>query len=247
MKRVIIIGASSGIGRQLALDFAQAGMKVGIAARRADKLREIAAKSPNHIVYKEIDVTAPDAAERFLELVEQNGGMDTLVFAAGVGFTNPDLDPALDRRIVDVNVTGFTAIVSAAYKYFRRCAPAQRARIAAITSVAGTKGIGIAAAYSASKRYQQTYLQALAQLARMQRVNLGITDIRPGFVRTDLLDPNRAYPMTMAVSYAAPRIERAIIKGSRVCVVDWRWSALTALWSLLPGWLWERMPVQLEK
>lgn len=243
-KKIIIVGASSGIGRRLACDFARMGMKVGISARREDKLREVAQAVPG-IVFRSFDVTADNAAAEFYSLIEQNGGMDILLYVAGAGFTNPTLDPALDRHMVEVNVKGFTAIVSAAYRYFRDTANDFPGQIAAITSVAGTKGIGVAAAYSASKRYQQNYLQALSQLSRTQGVRLDITDIRPGFVRTPLLDPNRSYPMIMAVDHVAPLIEKAVLKRRRVAVIDWRWRAVNTLWSWLPSWLWERLTLKI--
>lgn len=245
MKRIIIIGASSGIGRQVAIDFAQMGWQVAIAARREDKLREVAQSVPGKIIYKSMDVTAPDAAERFNDLIEANGGMDTLLFASGVGFANPNLNPGLDSEIIAVNVKGFTAIINAAYLYFKATANVSRGRIAAITSVAGTKGLGIAPTYSASKRYQQNYLQAIDQLAHMQRVNVGITDIRPGFIRTALLDPNKVYPLTMAVGYAAPLIEKAVMRGCRVATIDCRWRAINAVWRLIPDCLWPRLSVGL--
>lgn len=242
-KRIIIIGASSGVGRRLACDFARMGYKVGISARREEKLKEIAREYPDNIVYRAFDVAAADALSEFNNLIEDNNGMDILLYAAGAGFVNPTLDPALDRTMVEVNVKGFTTIVSAAYRYFRDTANERPGHIAAITSVAGTKGIGIAAAYSASKRYQQNYLQALSQLSRSQGVELKITDIRPGFIRTAFLDPDRNYPMLMAVSYVAPLIEKAILKGKRVATIDWRWNVVEGLWKLLPSWIWERMRI----
>lgn len=243
MKRIVIIGASSGIGRQVAIDFAKMGWQVAIAARREDKLKEVAQEVPGKIIYKSMDVTAPDAAERFNDLIEANGGMDTLLFASGVGFANPDLNPGLDAEIISVNVKGFTTIINAAYLYFKATANVSRGRIAAITSVAGTKGLGIAPTYSASKRYQQNYLQAIDQLAHMQHVNVGITDIRPGFIRTALLDPDKAYPLTMAVGYAAPLIEKAVLRGSRVATIDYRWRAVNSLWRLIPNCLWPHLAV----
>lgn len=245
MKKIVVIGASSGIGRRIALDFASYGWDVAIAARREDRLQEVAQVYPGRIMYKAIDVTASDAVERFYDLIEANKGMDVLLYAAGAGFTNPQLDPGKDNEIVEVNVKGFTRIINAAYKYFRDTANVSRGRIAAITSVAGTKGLGIAATYSASKRYQRTYLQAIDQLAHMQHVNVGITDIRPGFIRTPLLDPDMVYPLTMAVDYASLLIEEAILKGKRVTVIDGRWRLINALWRLVPDCIWPHLGVYL--
>ena len=244
MKRLVVIGASSGIGRRVATDFAKMGWEVAVAARREDRLKEIADNFPGKVVYKAIDVTSPDCVERFNDLIEMNGGMDMLLFASGVGFANPDLAPGLDESIMAVNVLGFTRIINAAYKYFKRTAVDAKGRICAITSIAGTKGMGAAPTYSATKRYQQNYLQAISQLAHMQRVNVSVTDIRPGFIRTDLLDPNKSYPLIMAVNYVAPLIEKAMLRGSRVAYIDWRWGLVTSAWKLIPRFIWERMSVQ---
>ncbi len=238
MKRIVIIGASSGIGRRIAVDFAKMGWKVAIAARREDKLQEVAAQVPDRIIYRTIDVTAQDAVEKFNNLIELNGGMDVLLFASGVGFANPLLEWGKDEPILAVNVRGFTRIINAAYKYYKDTENVGRGQIAAITSVAGTKGLGIAPTYSASKRYQRNYLQAIDQLAHMQRVAVSVTDIRPGFVRTDLLDPDKHYPLTMAVDYAAPLVEKAILRRARVATIDWKWSLVDGIWGLLPDCLW---------
>lgn len=243
MKRIVIIGASSGIGKKMAIDFAMAGWKVAIAARRADRLKALAERFPDSMTYSAIDITSVDAVERFYDLIEKNGGMDILLLASGVGFANPDLQPGIDERIMEVNVKGFTRIVNAAYKYFKDTANIHKGRIAAITSIAGTKGLGLAPTYSASKRYQQNYLQAIDQLAHIQHVNVGITDIRPGFIRTDLLDPDKAYPLTMAVDYAAPLIEKAILRGRRVATIDLRWNIIDKLWRMIPDCVWPHLQI----
>lgn len=243
MKRIVIIGASSGIGRKVASDFAKGGWKVAIASRREDKLKELASQYPESMVYKPIDITADNAPEQFYDLIHENGGMDVLLLASGVGFANPDLEPGKDNSILEVNVKGFTRIINAAYIYFKNTANLHKGRIAAITSIAGTKGLGLAPTYSASKRYQQNYLQAIDQLAHIQHVNVGITDIRPGFIRTDLLDPDKSYPLTMAVDYAAPLIERAILRGSRVATIDLRWNLIDKLWRMIPDCLWPHLQI----
>lgn len=240
MKKIIIIGASSGMGMRVAADMARLGWRVGIAARREDKLKELKAQYPDRIEYLAFDVTADDAVEKFYSLIELIDGMDYMLFAAGCGWRNPDLDEARDTETVMVNVLGFTRIVNAAYKYYKDTANLHRGHIAAITSVAGAKGIGISATYSASKRYQWNYLQAIDQLAHQQHVNVAVTDIRPGFVDTPLL-AGRNYPMQMSIDYIAPKLEKAMLRGRRVAVIDSRWAVVTALWKMVPDALWRRV------
>ena len=241
MKRIVIIGASSGIGARVAVDFAAAGWRVGIAARRTDCLKEIKDLYPKQIEYLEIDVTAQDAVEKFYNLIELIDGMDILLYAAGVGFCDPELDLEKLNSTLQTNVVGYARILAAAYKYYRSTANLHTGQIAAITSVAGTKGIGVAAAYSASKRFQQTFLNALEQLAYQQQVNVALTDIRPGFVDTPLLAEGRDYPMLMTVDRVAPLIETAILRRRRVYTVDYRWRAVNALWRLVPQRLWRHI------
>ncbi len=143
MKRIVIIGASSGLGRRLALDFARYGFRVGIAARREERLRQIKQHYPDRIEYLSIDVTADDAVSRFNHLIEMLDGMDCLLFCSGTGFQDEELVDNSVRTTLDVNVVGFARIVAAAYRYFRQTASLTPGRIAAITSVAATKGIGI--------------------------------------------------------------------------------------------------------
>lgn len=240
-KRIIIVGASSGLGERIARDFAQSGWLVGIAARRENRLKEIALQNSGNIVYAAIDVTRSDAVERFESLIESCGGMDVLLYCAGVGYQDPEIDPVLLQSTLDTNVSGFAGILTAAYKYFRQTSGLRRGHIAAITSIAGTKGIGLSAAYSSSKRFEQTYIDALEQLAFTEKVNVTFTDIRPGFVRTDLLNGKMKYPMEMTVDYVAPKIESALLKRRRVAIIDWRWAVVVFFWRLIPRWLWKRM------
>lgn len=246
-KRIVIVGASSGIGNTVARDFINMGFKVGVAARSEAPLKALRDLNPALVEYEIIDVTARDAGKRLLGLVKRLGGMDILLLASGVGFQNPALDMGREMNMLETNVVGFARIIATAYRYYRDCPTAATpGQIAAITSVAGTKGIGVAAAYSASKRFQQNYLEALRQLARKQDVDVAITDIRPGFIRTPLLDGATDYIMEMDVEYASKLIEAAVLKRKRVATVDWRWRVVTSLWSLIPSCLWTKMDIGLN-
>lgn len=243
MKRIVIIGASSGIGLESALIFAHKGWKVGVAARHAGNLRALKNQYPRNIEYSTIDITADDAPVKLLELVDSLGGMDVLFHTAGIGWSNPQLDLDKDLATVKTNAEGFVRIIDTAYRYFAD--KKIRGQIAAITSVAGTKGIGVSAAYSATKRFQNTYLESLEQLAAIDGVDIRFTDIRPGFVRTALLAPERKYPMLMQVDYAAKRIVRAIIDRKHIAYIDGRWGVLVFLWRLIPHFLWRRLKISL--
>lgn len=244
MKKIVIIGASSGIGFQAAADFARAGWRVGMAARRVEPMQALKEQYPDRIEVAPIDVTASDAPKRFADLIEAIDGMDTLLYCSGTGFSDPDLDDAKIVDTLNVNVVGFARIVAEAYKYYRATASVEQGQIAVITSVAATKGLGIAATYSASKRFQVQFINALEQLAYTQQVNVAFTDIRPGFVRTPLLKEDRDYPMIMSVAEAARLVERAVIDRKRVAVIDSRWRIVNALWRLIPQRLWRHVEIK---
>lgn len=243
MKKIVIVGASSGIGLQVAADFAAAGWRVGMAARRLEPMLAIKDLYPGRVEVAQIDVTAQDAPRLFTDLIEAIDGMDILLFASGTGFSDPELDDAKLLNTLEVNVVGFARIVAEAYKYFRATANLSQGQIAVISSVAATKGLGIAAAYSASKRFQVQFINSLEQLAYTQQVNVAFTDIRPGFVRTPLLKPDRNYPMIMPVAKAAKLIEQAIIRRKRVAVIDSRWRFVNDLWRLIPQRLWRHVEI----
>lgn len=240
MSTIAVIGATSGIGLRVAEDFAGMGWRVAVAGRREHALKEFCQAHPDS-VYEVLDVTANDAVERFYKLIERANGVDVVLICSGVGRQNPQLDLATEVRTLNTNVVGFARIATATYKYFRDTANNAPGRLAVVSSVAGTRGLGAAASYSASKRFQQTYIDALEQLAHTQRVNIRFTDIRPGFIRTDLLKSDAEYPLEMTLDYAAPLIEAAILKGKRVATVDWRWRMLCAVWRRIPRSLWARI------
>lgn len=241
MKRAIVIGASSGIGREVAKLLLADGWLVGIAARREDWLMEVKAINPGMIEVMRIDVTAADAQERLLELAKRLGGVNLFVYCSGIGKQNPELDTGLELTTVDVNVKGFTAMIGTIFNYM---AENLGGDIAVISSIAGTKGLGVAPSYSATKAFQNTYIQALEQLSNMRRLHIRFTDIRPGIVDTDLLSGSGRYPMLMQKEAVAREMLRAVYAHRHVHVIDWRYRLLVFAWRLMPRWLWRRMNIR---
>lgn len=237
-KKAIIIGASSGIGREVARLLLADGWTLGVAARREELLQELKASAPERVEVMAIDVTTPDAGERLLALVQQIGGMDLYFHASGIGKQNRTLETDIELRTMDTNAVGFTRMIDTAYRYF---AEKGEGHIAAITSIAGTKGLGPAPAYSATKALQATYLQALEQQAHSRGLKIRFTDIRPGFVDTALLNDSFPYPMLMRPEAVARDIVRSIYRRRHVRVIDYRYRLLTFLWRLIPRSLWRRL------
>lgn len=237
-KKAIIIGASSGIGREVARLLLADGWTLGVAARREELLQELKASAPERVEVMAIDVTTADAGERLLTLVQQIGGMDLYFHASGIGKQNRTLETDIELRTMDTNAVGFTRMIDTAYRYF---AEKGEGHIAAITSIAGTKGLGPAPAYSATKALQATYLQALEQQAHSRGLKIRFTDIRPGFVDTALLNDSFPYPMLMRPEAVARDIVRSIYRHRHVRVIDYRYRLLTFLWRLIPRSLWRRL------
>lgn len=241
-KRIVIVGATSGIGREVARLFISAGWRVGIAGRREEQLQSLAAEAPGQVVWERIDITHTEAAMGLERLIERLGGMDHYFHASGIGAQNPMLDPEVELRILETNAVGFTRMITAAYRYL--AAQGKGGHISAISSIAGTKGLGTATAYSATKRYQNTYIDALAQLAHLRKDRITFTDIRPGFVATALLNDSQNYPMLMQPEKVAQSIFRAILRRKRSVVIDWRYRLLVLVWRLIPRFVWERLPIR---
>ena len=231
MKRAVVVGASSGIGREVALLLRERGWTVGVAARREELLSDFELTA-------QIDVTAVDAGQRLLNLVERLGGMDLYFHASGVGHQNRELHEDIEMQTVDTNGMGFTRMVGTAYRYM---AEHGGGHIAVISSIAGTRGLGPAPSYSATKALQNTYIQALEQLANARRLNIRFSDFRPGFVATDLLNDGHRYPLLLDKERVARDMVRSIECGRHVRVIDWRWRAITCLWRCIPRCLWRRM------
>ena len=234
----IIIGASSGIGNEVARLLLQRGWHCGIAARRTEPLEQLRSEYPHLTETETIDITSEEAPERLLQLIERLGGMDLYFHASGIGKQNRDLQTDIEMSTVDTNAMGFTRMVDTAFNYL---ASHGGGHIAAISSIAGTKGLGPAPSYSATKAFQNTYLQALEQLANARRLNIRFTDLRPGFVDTPLLDGDNHFPMMLRPQQVAKEMVESIERRRHVRVIDWRWRIITALWRLIPRSIWRKL------
>ena len=269
-KKAIVMGATSGIGMEVASLLAQRGWQVGIAGRRIERLEEVK-RNTNLLIhesskaskgeiacYQQIDVTSPEAPSLLLKLIEKLGGMDLYFHSSGIGWQNNSLDIEKEMKTVETNGLGFVRMVDTAFNWFAQQNQGQEPgqgqrqgkdrscetyRIACITSIAGTKGLGAAPAYSATKRFQNHYLECLTQQAHMRHLPIAITDIRPGFVKTDLIAGSN-YPLQLTPQEVAQQIVRAIERGKSIKTIDWKYSILVSLWRLIPRWIWTRLTIK---
>lgn len=240
MKKIIIVGATSGIGEGLARRYACMGhVRIGIIGRREGLLRKLHASRPDVYEYAVCDVTdVPRVAGVLNDLVARMGGsLDLLVLSAGTGELNPSLDYDLEARTLDLNVMGWTAVVNWAVRFFERQGSGH---LAAITSVGGLRGNGIAPAYNATKAFQMNYLEGIRQRFATQRIPVYVTDIRPGFVDTAMAKGDGLFWVS-SVEKAVGQIVPALAHKRLVVYVTRRWRFVAWLWKRIPNRLFMKM------
>lgn len=239
----IVMGATSGIGYEVALALARQGWRVGVAGRREDILKKMVEETAGIVAYEVIDVTVPQATDALHRLIGKMGGMGLYFHSSGIGYQNTDLDADKELRTIETNCLGMARLVGAAFRYFEQH-PETEGQIAVISSIARTRGLGAAPAYSASKRFTSHYIESLCQLKRIKGLrHLHLTDIRPGFVRTPLIEGSH-FPMQLDARGVAASIVAAIRRRQAVVTINWLYRLLVFFWQLIPRWLWVRMKVR---
>ena len=239
----IVMGATSGIGYEVALALARQGWRVGVAGRREDILKKMVEETAGIVAYEVIDVTVPQATDALHRLIGKMGGMGLYFHSSGIGYQNTALDADKELRTIETNCLGMARLVGEAFRYFEQH-PETEGQIAVISSIARTRGLGAAPAYSASKRFTSHYMESLCQLKRIKGLrHLHITDIRPGFVRTPLIEGSH-FPMQLDARRVAAIIVAAIRRHQSVVTINWLYRLLVFFWQLIPRWLWVRMKVR---
>jgi short-subunit dehydrogenase len=235
--KVIIIGATSGIGRSLALRFAKAGWKLGVTGRRLDMLTSLQQEIsllqgivPEPPEIECFDTMGENNIAHVQSLVNKLGGLDLLIYNSGYGEVTEQLDWEIDRKIVDTNVNGFVEIVNWAFNYFY---DHQKGHIAATSSIASNRGNSFSPAYSASKAFMSNYLEGLYLKARRLKVEIYITDIQPGFVNTKVAKGNKQF-WVVPVEKATAQIFNALTKKRFRVYISRRWVIIARLMKLMP-------------
>ena len=148
------------------------------------------------------------------------GRVDLYFHSSGIGYQNKDLDPDKELRTIETNCLGMARMVGEVFRYFASH-PETKGQIAVISSIARTKGLGAAPAYSASKRFTSHYLESLCQLTSIRGIrNIHITDIRPGFVKTPLIEGSN-FPMQLEACQVAVSIVEGIEHRKPVITINW--------------------------
>jgi len=241
-RTVLLTGASSGIGRALAVEYGRAGAKLALCARRLDELEATASLvrgAGGEALSIPLDVCETDAVnEAVLRADRDLGGLDMVIANAGRGDTQHgarltwgDVGPVLE-----VNARGAMATLVAAIPLF---VAKRQGHLVGISSIAGIRGLPTSAAYSASKAALSTFLESL-------RIDLGplgirVTDVQPGFVATPINEAAK-YPMPFRwpVDRAARHIVHRLRRGPGIIAFPWPLVLAARIGRVMPAWIYDR-------
>jgi len=238
MKKVIIIGATSGIGRELAKIYSSKGYKIGITGRRENLLIELMEESPDSFIIRPFDISNPrENGKNLEELIRALGGLDLIVINSGVGYPNEELDFKIEYDTFETNIFGVAEIAVWSFNYFRKQG---FGHIAFVSSIAGMRGGRFNPAYSASKAFQINYCEGLRVKANKSKLPIYVTDIRPGFVDTAMAkSPNKFW--VAPPQKAAKQIYSALKRKKKIAYITKRWIIVAYILKLLPKWIFDRI------
>ena len=237
MKRIIIVGASSGIGKEMAVYYAQAGHLIAIAGRREKLLTELKKLYPQHISTFCLDVTTGNNQTCLQQMIAALGGMDLFIYNAGIGLPSKDFDETSELITTKTNVNGFVEMSAAAFGYFLQQGFGQ---IALTSSVAAIRGNSWAPAYSASKAFMSNYAEGLNMKAWRLQKKIFVTDIKPGFIKTKMAKGHGQF-WVASTQKAARQIMKAIEKKRRVAHITKRWWLIAQVLKILPYAVYKRI------
>ena len=235
-KKAIIVGATSGIGRELAKVLSINGYIVGATGRRLNLLKDLKEELTAQIFIKEIDVTKQSALSELQSLIDEMDGVDLIVISAGTGSLEPNLPWNKEKETIETNVLGFSAIANIAYHHFIK---KNSGHLVGISSIASIRG-GEAPAYNASKAFVANYLQGLRYLVKKNNKNITITDIQPGFVDTAMAQGEGLF-WVATPEKAVDQIFTAIKKKKNHAYITKRWRLIAWVLKILPDFIYNKL------
>jgi len=239
MKKAIVIGATSGIGRQLAKVLAENDYVVGLTGRRTELLQELQTEITTDSYISSFDIShLPEASSSLEALIQEMDGVELIVISAGCGFLNSDLDFAKERETIEVNVLGYAAMANVAFKYF--CAQGRGGHLVGLSSIAALRGNADAPAYSASKAFVSNYMEGLRKKAYKLGIPIIITDIQPGLVNTAMAQGEGLFWLATPEK-AARQIYEAIVSKRSHAYITKRWRIIAWLYKIIPDWLYNKI------
>ena len=235
---IVIIGATSGIGKALFEKYARGDNRIGIVGRRANLLDELCQKYPSKTITAKADITNLEEIEQAINALHKElEYIDLAIVCSGIGDINATLEYNVERLTIDTNITGWTFVIDRLYNIFVQQG---HGHLVAITSAGGFRGEPIAPAYSASKAYQINYMEALRKKAYKSGSQIYVTDIRPGLVNTAMAKGEGLF-WVMPVEKVANQIITTIHKHKYKAYVTNRWHILAIINKNLPFALYKRM------
>jgi len=235
---ILIIGATSGIGKALFEDYAKDGNCLAIVGRRTHLLDELCRQYPSNTFAATADITKQDEIEQAIRLLYRElGSIDLAIICSGTGDLNPSLDYTIERLTIETNVIGWTFVIDTLYNLFEQ---QNHGHLVAITSAGGLRGEPMAPAYSATKAYQINYLEALRKKVFKARNKIIVTDVRPGLVDTAMAKGDNLF-WVMPVDKVACQIRTAIRRKKSKVYVTKRWHVLAVINKILPFSLYKRI------
>lgn len=234
-KKIVIIGGSSGLGRRLAQLYAAEGCNVGVIARRESLLLSLQQEFPDKIIIKKADIAEETIDEILYELINKLNGVDIVIVAASIVNFNISLKTKLEIETININVTGYTRFLTAAWQYFKEKGQGQ---IAGITSIAAARGNKIAPSYHASKSFQSIYLEGLRIKAKFEKNNIVVTELIPGYIDTEMGKGERLF-WVAPINKAANQAKRAIQKKKARAFLTKRWWFIYHLQRFLPIFIYD--------
>ncbi len=215
---IAIIGATSGIGRELWNIYATGSNKVAVIGRRSSMLEDMAKQRPDNTLAFTFDINNyKDTPSLFANIQSQLGRIDIAIVCAGIGDLNPELSFELELATLSTNVVGWTAVVDCLYNTFKQQG---HGHLVTLTSVGGLASSSLAPAYSATKAYQINYTQSLRKKAK--KTGIHVTEIRPGLVNTAMAKGEGLF-WVMPADKVAKQISYAIAKKRATVAVTKRW------------------------
>jgi len=235
---IVIIGATSGIGKTLFEKYVIGENRIGIIGRREHLLDELRQEYPQTTIAVKADVTNMMEIEQAITTLHNAFRyIDLAIVCSGTGDINITLDYAIEQPTINTNVVGWTFVVDHFYTLFELQG---FGHLVAITSVGGQRGEMMAPAYSASKAYQINYMEGLRKRAYKSCSHIRVTDIRPGLVDTAMAKGDGLF-WVMPVEKVASQIMTAIRKKKSKAYVTKRWHLLAIINKNLPYRLYKRM------
>ncbi len=236
--KAIIIGATSGIGKDLAEVFLREGYTLGLAGRRIHLLDDLKARYPDRVFLKRMDISVAEDAMVILDgLITEMKGADVIVISAGTGFMNKDLKWQPEKETIEVNVAGFAAIANVAMRHFLSRGSGH---LVGISSIAALRGSSIAPAYSASKAFVSNYLEGMRKKAARTRKSITVTNVQPGYVDTAMAKGEGMFWVAPSHT-AAEQIYDAIRKKKKHAYITKRWRLIAWLLKILPEFIHNKL------